>query len=299
MKNNRLISMVGVIILISGLLFGCQSESNSKQQGEKESEIYYGQKPPGLIPEIFAPGIISKAEDMEFACTFSPDGQDIYYTLREGKTDMPVIMTSHQENGKWSTPEKLMIEGEGVNLEPHLSADGQTLYFGSTRQVEGVTTEDDGIWQLKKTAKGWDQLTYLMTGMYVSTTNDGSIYLTDVYKSWALVKIPFDGEEYGEAIRLSGGPNSPVRGIHPCIARDESFIVFDSERPGGYGGEGDLYVSFNQGDNKWSEGFLLGPEVNSAGVEFTASLSPDGKYLFFMKNDDIYWVDIKIIDQFR
>lgn len=288
MKRTRL----GILVVLLTIVFsGCTPE--------EKSEIYYGQKPPGLIPEVFAPGVISNEKDMEFACTFTPDGQEIYYTVRRDKTEMPVIMTSHQEDGKWTTPVEFVVEGEGMNLEPHITADGQTLYFGSTKKVEGITTEEDGIWQMKKTDKGWGDLSYVMTGMYVSTTNDGSIYLTDIYKSWVLVKIPYDGKTFGERIRLKGGPNFPVRGVHPCIARDESFIIFDCERSDGYGGEGDLYVSFNLGENKWSEGFNLGPDVNSPGVEFTASLSPDGKYLFFMKNEDLYWVDIKIIEAFR
>lgn len=125
---------------------------------------------------------------------------------------------------------------------------------------------------MDRTETGWGNLTYFIPGMYVSTTNDGSIYLTDFSNYLGLVKIPFDGTEFGERTKLNGGPNKPVRGIHPCIAKDESFIIYDCQRPDGYGGEG---------------------------VEFGASLSLDGKYLFFTKNDDLYWVDIAVIEPFR
>ena len=42
---------------------------------------YLGQKPPGMTPEIFAPGIVSTAE-FEFAGTFSPDGKEYFFTRR-------------------------------------------------------------------------------------------------------------------------------------------------------------------------------------------------------------------------
>ena len=37
---------------------------------------YLGQEPPGLKPEIFAPGIISTKKFKEFSGTFSPDGKE-------------------------------------------------------------------------------------------------------------------------------------------------------------------------------------------------------------------------------
>ena len=45
----------------------------------------------------------------------------------------------------------------------------------------------------------------------------------------------------------------------------------------------------------------MGPEVNSDTNEMCASVSPDGKFLFFSSarcgNGDIYWIDTKIIDE--
>lgn len=96
----------------------------------RNSEIDYGQDPPGLTPEVFAPGVISKAEDTEFGCTFSPDGNEIYYTVRKNKTDMPVIMTSRTTEGKWSVLEQLFALGDDYFMEPHMTADGQTLFLG-------------------------------------------------------------------------------------------------------------------------------------------------------------------------
>jgi Tol biopolymer transport system component len=53
----------------------------------------------------------------------------------------------------------------------------------------------------------------------------------------------------------------------------------------------------------WTEPENLGNKINTSANEFGPFLSPDGKYLFFCRHDgkkgDIYWVDIKIINDFR
>lgn len=43
--------------------------------------LYLGQKPPGMTLEIFAPGIVSLKDAKELGgCTFSPDGNFIFFT---------------------------------------------------------------------------------------------------------------------------------------------------------------------------------------------------------------------------
>ena len=42
---------------------------------------YLGQKPPGMTPEVFAPGIISTREKYELNSIFSPKGDEFYYEI--------------------------------------------------------------------------------------------------------------------------------------------------------------------------------------------------------------------------
>lgn len=46
---------------------------------------YFGQKPPGLIPELFAPGIVSTEEYLETVVTFLPDMKELSFTRSGGK----------------------------------------------------------------------------------------------------------------------------------------------------------------------------------------------------------------------
>ncbi|MFH1942199.1 MAG: hypothetical protein ABIL68_08835 [bacterium] len=86
------------------------------------------------------------------------------------------------------------------------------------------------------------------------------------------------------------------------IASDESYIIMESFGGGGGYGGADLYICFNLKDGSWSEPVNLGPKINLSGHERFPSITPDGKYLFFLRvsnGSDFYWVDIKIIEEFK
>lgn len=92
---------------------------------------------------------------------------------------------------------------------------------------------------------------------------------------------------------------------HPYIAPDESYIIFDSVRDTG-NGSSDIYISFRTADNTWGPVISLGDKINTDASEKNASVSPDGKFIFFDRrtkrgNADvtIYWVDAQIIETLR
>lgn len=62
------------------------------------------------------------------------------------------------------------------------------------------------------------------------------------------------------------------------------MLLFGSiNRPDGFGAS-DLYVSFLNDNGSWSEAINLGEKINTAANERFPSLSPDGRYLFFVSN---------------
>lgn len=96
------------------------------------------------------------------------------------------------------------------------------------------------------------------------------------------------------------------KSFHPFIAPDESYLLFDSERESGYG-DSDIYISFRLKDGSWGVPINLGDKINTEAWEACASVTPDGKYLFFNRNMipgsyenvDIFWVDAQIIEILR
>ena len=76
-------------------------------------------------------------------------------------------------------------------------------------------------------------------------------------------------------------------GIHPAIAPDGSYLVYDN-------GDGNLRVKFHLADGTWSAPKDLTKQGIPASASI-ASISPDGKYLFFTDMGDLYWVSAEVI----
>lgn len=74
-----------------------------------------------------------------------------------------------------------------------------------------------------------------------------------------------------------------------CISPDNTVLMVLSNREGGLGSF-DLYVSFRKKTGAWSNLVNVGDPVNSRESEANATFSPDGKYIFFSRSGDIYWV---------
>ncbi len=141
--------------------------------------------------------------------------------------------------------------------------------------------------------------------MRLSASENGT-YVFDDYKNNGAIRISVvkDGKRQ-EPVKMSSVVNSGKMTAHPFIAPDESYLIWDSEREGGYG-DSDLYISFRQPDESWGPAINMGEGVNSPKWDAYASVTSDGKYILFNrgiddKNDnvDIYWVDAKVIETLR
>jgi|GEM_PF-543307 len=271
-----------------------------KQMGLKGP--YLGQRPPGLKKEVFAPGIVSTKGGHEFSCTFSPDGREFYFN--RGMT----IMVCRWEQEGWTAPQPASFNGDFRNHEPHITADNRTLYFGSMRPNPDRPEMEDpyGLWKVERTERGWGEPGYVGYGMYVTTTTNGTAYLTDQddedFSKHGIARTKLVNGRFGPFERQKGGVLSPapgrMSGRHPCVAPDESFLIFDSYTIDPPGGAAQLFISFRENDGSWGKATNLS-EILESERNIAASLSPDGQYLFFRAESDIYWVSTKIFDHLK
>ena len=118
----------------------------------------------------------------------------------------------------------------------------------------------------------------------------------DIYRS-----VPENGE-YKKVQNLGNVINTRYIEEDPFIAPDESYLLFDSNRPGGYGGY-DLYIAWREKSEGWSNPVNLGERINTKYAENRAFISTDGKYLFFTSNRngtmDTWWVDAIVIEELK
>jgi WD40 repeat protein len=75
--------------------------------------------------------------------------------------------------------------------------------------------------------------------------------------------------------------NTAFNDVRPYVRKDGLEIVFDSNRPGGFGGLDILTASRETTADDWSMPTNLGPMINSAATDARATLSRDGLTLFF------------------
>lgn len=111
--------------------------------------------------------------------------------------------------------------------------------------------------------------------------------------------------KYTTPKKLSNAVNTKWGESNAFIAQDESYIIFGSRKPGGFGA-GDLYISFRTDSGEWTKAVNMGNVINTYSSEYCPSVSPDGKYLFFTRivgtdprQADIFWVCSEIIDQLK
>ncbi len=254
---------------------------------------YMGQNPPGMVAEPFAPGIISK-EGWEIEGAFAPGMKEFYFTTRSGKGAPSTIIGFRQENNVWKQYITFNRKGEIA-----FSPDGNRMHMAA-----GYKDRIGNGWSARKSLgpmfdrKDWGI-------MRLSSSAKGT-YVFDDYKSNDVIRISRlkDGKRQ---VPKKMGPivNTGKWTAHPFIAPDESYLIWDSEREGGFGGS-DLYISFRQDDGSWGPAINMGENMNSTQWDAFATVTPDGHYILFNRgiddnndNVDIYWVDAKIIETLR
>ncbi|NIO81574.1 MAG: hypothetical protein GTN53_19985 [Candidatus Aminicenantes bacterium] len=195
---------------------------------------YLGQEPPGMIPEVFAPGIVSTADYTELGCTFSPDGKEFYFSRYTETRDIWVCRL--KDNG-WQKPEPAPFNTSYREMSPHITADGNKLFFVSTRPhtLRSGDPKNWSMWVSMRNATEWEEPFFLGTGIYLTSSKMNNIFLSYFTEGGVVIgQTKFVNSGFSEIKSLEGDMNSPYFDNHPCIAPDESYILFESNRPGSH-----------------------------------------------------------------
>jgi len=273
---------------------------------------YLGQNPPGTTPKVFAPGIISTGAT-EGASSFSNDGQ--FYLFARARSAQEGIFIMEQLNGVWSKPHLAPFSAGKHDWDFMLAPDGKTVFVASGRPIRegGSPLSNHQIWMSERTDEGWSEPRLLpfpvnsgQHDSYPSVTKEGTLYFFsrrggglghgDIYRSRKI------NDQYTEVENLSEPISTVHHEVDPFIAPDESYLVFCSDKPGGFGNE-DFYISYRKEGGSWTVPRNMGDKVNSPYQEYIPYVTPDGKYFFFTSNKsgnrDIYWIDATIIEELK
>jgi len=270
---------------------------------------YFGQNPPGSIPEIFAPGIISLEDRYEYVLAFSPDLNECVFGITNSNWSYFTLMyTKMVDDSSWTEPNNAPFQGNGDGLLPSYSPDGTQIYFVSSRP----SWPPANIWRSERNDTSWNTPDKMPSPINsgsdefgVSLSNDETLYFISQrsggYGQGDIYYSMLENGQYSSVINIGTAINSSNNEASPFIAPDGSYLIFESDRSGGHG-QVDLYISYFE-DSIWTEPKNLGAEINTGQIDDAAFISPDGKYLFFNRREgwvtnvatDIYWVDSKIV----
>ncbi len=291
-----------IVLLLSIITFS----SNSYAQDEFPvlEGPYLGQKPPGLIPEVFAPGIISIKGRSEFGMSFSPDLDEMYITFQE-KYGVPAdIYFSKLEGNQWTPFKKAnFTQGKKAGeMEPNVSYDGNKIYF----TAYNADFTDTKIWYVNRLNNGWSDAIKLDSPvnedevMTSTVAKNGDLYYTNLSKRFRTYYSPNINGEYPKALEADiefGG--------HAFISPSQDYLLADGrDRKNENKKDADLFVYFKKKDGAWTKPINLGIEVSSTFDETVATVTPDGKYLFFSRRTEgeqsnLYWVSTEVIENVR
>jgi len=305
MKND---SFIVAILVFALFLNAC----NTKKQNPKDSDSptiespYFGQKPPGLTPEIFAPGSISLEGRYEHIISFSPDLDEVYFSASKGDED-PSMYFSRLEDKKWTNPKKAnFTKGKKVGeMHPFVSPNGEKIYFVAHDSfTKPHHKESVKIWYVNRLENSWSDAIQLDSPInddfvfYPNQAKNGALYYFNISKRKTYYAPNINGE-FPEVHEVAIG------GVHAYISPTQDYIVVNARNKEDDQRKSDIYVYFKKKDGTWSKAFNLGNEVNTNFAETSPSITPDGKYLFFGRYNEaggvsnIYWVSADVINKVR
>lgn len=297
-----------VILFSSFLVVSCAMQAHDEMPVLESP--YLGQKPPGLTPEIFAPGIVSINGRHEGTVAFSSDFDEVYFAANNSSKTS--IYFSKLEGDKWIpfkkadfTSGKLDEElGQSVSeLHPSVSPDGKRLYFTAVSSDVSYTK----IWYVNRLKNGWSSAIKLD-----SPVNDDQVFYQNqsAYGDLYYFNLSKRRNYYASS---SAGSFSKIQlieiefGVHAFISPSQDYLVMNAGNNEDEGrNDNDIYVSFKRENGSWTRPVNLGSDVNSISNDRAPTLSPDGKYLFFSRDEeegareaDIYWVSTDVIERLR
>lgn len=261
--------------------------TNLNENAIKESEgatyscDYLNFPVPGDNPIVFAPDLISTDKD-QGALEISLSGKEILYS-----NDGTLFYLDQDETDAWSHPARapFLLPGELAG-ESCFSPSGNKIYFGSRKSIPGA---NGGMltWVSNRGPEGWETPYYLGRPLYNQTVHGVSISNNQNIYASGISYYEFHEDQYSAKVSL-------FNGMRPFIAPDDTYIIYDKKPPGKY--KSDLYIRFKTESNEWGQAYALPKAINTDASETNPFITPDGKFMFFDRHHNIYWVSTTFLD---
>ncbi|MGD8412629.1 MAG: hypothetical protein PVF33_00265 [Candidatus Latescibacterota bacterium] len=265
---------------------------------------YMGQNRPGEVATVFAGGVLKPDGGFHSSVVFSPTGDEACWTNMHG-----VTYCSRLSEGAWNVPEALPFDPEHGVREPMYSGDGNRLYFLCRRPLPEDPVDRERIWYVDRVDDGWSAARAIdevvaahPTHWQFSFTANGTLYFTSEAPGTGGGQDIYFAEQrdgrFTSPKSVGDGVNTELREFCPFVAPDGTYLIFARTVPEERG-RSDLFISFRNEQNVWSRAVNMGDAVNTLHNEVSPVVTPDGKYLFFLRVsgevNDVFWVTADVI----
>ncbi len=162
------------------------------------------------------------------------------------------------------------------------SNESAIVYVTSQRFYEAImySRKTNGLWNNPVNITSQIGSDGDMFPCFLSPAGD-ELYLVKKSRSGGDIYISrLEGEYWSKAQALNSNINTRSNESHAALSTDGKFLVFTSDRKGGYGGL-DMYLSEKQADGEWGSAINMGKTINTTQDEDTPFFSPDGNTLYF------------------
>jgi len=276
MTKAHFIFTLALVLVINA----CNTKNQTANGNDSPSKegLYFGIKPPAMTAEPFVPDI-----DWELGEMHGQDLEEFYFTPSVEVPLSPLVVSFRKENSVWK--------------KYNFYSSGGNIMYSKDKYIERT---DSGWSEIKSLGAPFDSIPI----MRLTASSQGTLVFDEFTR---------DGSGVLQYSRLVNGKREAPKPFskeintgkwkaHPFIAPDESYIIWDSEREGGYG-DGDMYISFKQPDGTWGAAINFGDKINTDGEDGGGYVTPDGKYLSYCPRCvppfDRMWVDAQIIETLR
>ena len=223
----------------------------------------------------------------ESHAAFDPRTGDLYFVRSSKEFRGWRILVSHCTANGWSDPAPPSFAGDGVEADPFFTADGGSLYFISSRSLNGEKRGHLDIWRVDRNADGaWSSPVHLPEPVnsdgaewfprpapdgwiYFGSSRAGGLGGNDIWRTRSDSTGQWVAENLGPAV------NTPGDEYEPLPSPDGSRLIVMAD--------GVFYETRKTAEG-WSPRVKLGAEVNATGTEIGAVFSPSGKSLLFSRD---------------
>ena len=223
----------------------------------------------------------------ESHAAFDPRTGDFYFVRSSPAIEGWRILVSHCTLNGWSKPEPPVFAGDGLEADPYFTPDGRSLYFISSRSVNGTKRKDLDIWRVDRGADGaWGAPAHLPEPvnspgaewfprpapdqwLYFGSNRPGGLGGNDIWRARADAGGGWTVENLGPAVNTAGEEYEAL----PSPDGSRLIVMAD----------GGLYETRRTGAG-WSSRIKLDADVNANGTEIGALFSPSGRSLLFSRD---------------